>query len=84
MRDLFQFNVMLSFSFIVVKIRLVLVWNDQNGYDGSLLHLHEEPSHVCPPSLISRLLAGMRGIFPPIKEISRLSSNLVVMETAVT
>lgn len=55
-----------------------------NGCDSSLLHLHKESSHVCPPSLISRLLAGMCGIFPLIKEISRLSSNLVVMETAVT
>lgn len=40
--------------------------------------------HRMSPSLISRWLAGMCGIFPLIKEISRLSSNLVVMETAVT
>lgn len=30
----------------------------------SLLHLHKEPLHICIPSLISRLLAGMCGIFP--------------------
>lgn len=35
-----------------------------NGCDSSLLHLHKEPPHVCPPSLISRLHAGMCGISP--------------------
>ena len=34
------------------------------GSDISLLHPHKEPLHICIPSLISRLLAGMCGIFP--------------------
>lgn len=36
----------------------------QKWYDMSLLQVRKDPLHVCIPSLISRLLAGMSGMFP--------------------
>lgn len=82
MTNLFHISVFLSDCLLFGLASPHLGW--RNGCDSSLLHLHKVSLHVGPPSLISRLLAGMCGIFPLIKEISRLPCNLVVMETAVT
>lgn len=84
MSDLCQLNVFfLVFFCCSYNLALLLLRGWPNGCNSSLLHLHKEPSQVCPPFLISRLHTGT-WYFSLIKEIPRLPSNLVVIGTAVT